>query len=80
LAPAGRRIRDTALDADTGARKWLFQFTLHDAADWDATQVPVLVDAPWNGTPRKLLYLPIATGSSTCWIVRTAESSSGNRS
>jgi alcohol dehydrogenase (cytochrome c) len=45
-----------ALDADTGAMKWYFQFTPHDAADWDAVQVPVLVNADWNGSPRKLLY------------------------
>jgi alcohol dehydrogenase (cytochrome c) len=44
-----------ALDADTGRLKWYFQFTPHDAADWDSVQVPVLVDANWNGSPRKLL-------------------------
>jgi alcohol dehydrogenase (cytochrome c) len=44
-----------ALDADTGARKWHFQFTPNDAYDWDAIQVPVLVDAVWQGQPRKLL-------------------------
>jgi alcohol dehydrogenase (cytochrome c) len=45
-----------ALDADTGRLKWYFQFTPHDGADWDAVQIPVLVDADWNGRPRKLLY------------------------
>jgi alcohol dehydrogenase (cytochrome c) len=45
-----------ALDPDTGAMKWYFQFTPHDGADWDAVQVPVLVNADWNGSPRKLLY------------------------
>jgi alcohol dehydrogenase (cytochrome c) len=44
-----------ALDADTGALKWFFQFTPHDGSDWDATQVPVLVDMNWNGTPRKAM-------------------------
>jgi alcohol dehydrogenase (cytochrome c) len=44
-----------ALDADTGKMKWYFQFTPHDAADWDAVQIPVLVNENWNGTPRKLL-------------------------
>jgi alcohol dehydrogenase (cytochrome c) len=44
-----------ALDADTGRLKWYFQFTPHDLYDYDATQVPVLIDANWNGTPRKLL-------------------------
>jgi alcohol dehydrogenase (cytochrome c) len=45
-----------ALDADTGAMKWYFQFTPNDGADWDAVQVPVLVNATWNGSPRKLLF------------------------
>ena len=44
-----------ALDPDTGALKWYFQFTPQDGADWDAVQVPVLVDTEWNGAPRKLL-------------------------
>jgi alcohol dehydrogenase (cytochrome c) len=44
-----------ALDADTGALKWHFQFTPNDAYDWDAIQVPVLVDAMWRGAPAKLL-------------------------
>jgi alcohol dehydrogenase (cytochrome c) len=44
-----------ALDADTGKLKWYFQFTPHDEFDYDATQIPVLVDAQWNGRPRKLL-------------------------
>ena len=34
-----------ALDADTGKLKWYFQFTKHDEHDWDATQVPVMLDA-----------------------------------
>jgi alcohol dehydrogenase (cytochrome c) len=33
-----------ALDPDTGKLKWYFQFTKHDEHDWDATQVPVIVD------------------------------------
>jgi alcohol dehydrogenase (cytochrome c) len=44
-----------ALDADTGALKWHFQFTPNDAYDWDAIQVPVLVDTTWRGAPAKLL-------------------------
>ncbi|MBS0393167.1 MAG: PQQ-dependent dehydrogenase, methanol/ethanol family [Proteobacteria bacterium] len=44
-----------ALDPDTGKLKWYFQFTPHDLYDYDATQVPVLVDAVWEGRPRKLL-------------------------
>jgi len=34
-----------ALDADSGKLNWYFQFTKHDEHDWDATQVPVMVDA-----------------------------------
>jgi alcohol dehydrogenase (cytochrome c) len=44
-----------ALDPDTGKLKWHFQFTPHDLFDYDATQVPVLVDAPYRGKTRKLL-------------------------
>lgn len=51
-----------ALDADTGALRWHFQFTPHDRYDWDSTQVPVLVDAPWQGAPAKLLMLANRNG------------------
>lgn len=44
-----------ALDARTGKLKWYFQYTPHDVWDWDAAQPPVLVDADWQGQPRKLL-------------------------
>jgi alcohol dehydrogenase (cytochrome c) len=44
-----------ALDADTGALKWHFQFTPNDGYDYDSVQVPVLVDMPWQGAPRKLM-------------------------
>jgi alcohol dehydrogenase (cytochrome c) len=44
-----------ALDADTGKLKWHYQFTPGDEYDWDATQVPVLVDMDWQGRPRKLM-------------------------
>ncbi len=44
-----------ALDAKTGKFKWHFQFTPYDTHDWDATQPLVLVDANWQGKPRKLL-------------------------
>jgi len=36
--------------------KWYFQFVPHDVHDWDAVQVPVLVDDEWEGRPRKLVY------------------------
>jgi alcohol dehydrogenase (cytochrome c) len=44
-----------ALDADTGKLKWHYQFTPGDEYDWDATQVPVLVNMDWNGHPRKVM-------------------------
>jgi len=44
-----------ALEPKTGRRKWHFQFTPHDVHDYDAQQPIVLVDATWQGKPRKLL-------------------------
>jgi alcohol dehydrogenase (cytochrome c) len=44
-----------ALDPKTGRLKWHYQYTPHDVWDWDAQQPPVLVDADWEGKPRKLL-------------------------
>ncbi|MEO8662655.1 MAG: PQQ-dependent dehydrogenase, methanol/ethanol family [Bryobacteraceae bacterium] len=44
-----------ALDADSGQRRWHFQFTPHDTHDWDANHVPVLFDAEYAGKPRRLI-------------------------
>jgi alcohol dehydrogenase (cytochrome c) len=44
-----------AIDPDDGKLRWHFQFTPHDLHDWDSNQVPVLIDAPWGGRPRKLV-------------------------
>jgi alcohol dehydrogenase (cytochrome c) len=44
-----------ALDAKTGKLKWYYQGTPHDLWDWDATETPVVVNANWQGRPRKLL-------------------------
>jgi alcohol dehydrogenase (cytochrome c) len=44
-----------ALNPDTGKMAWGFQATPHDTHDWDAAEVPVLVDAMFGGAPRKLL-------------------------
>jgi alcohol dehydrogenase (cytochrome c) len=44
-----------ALDRGTGKLRWYYQFTPHDLWDWDATQTSVLVDAEWQGRPRKLM-------------------------
>jgi alcohol dehydrogenase (cytochrome c) len=51
-----------ALDAETGKLRWHFQFTPNDPYDWDSTQVPVLVDASWQGQPSKLLMLANRNG------------------
>ena len=44
-----------ALDAKTGKLKWHYQSTPHDLWDWDATETPVVINANWEGSPRKLL-------------------------
>ena len=46
-----------ALDAETGKLKWYFQFTPHDTHDWDATEIPVLLDATVRGKPRKIVAM-----------------------
>ena len=46
-----------ALEAKTGRLRWHFQFTPHDTHDWDANQIPVLLDAELEGKPRKLVLL-----------------------
>ena len=47
-----------ALNADTGELEWYFQFTPNDAYDFDAVQVPVLIDAPdgAGGTLKLMLW------------------------
>ena len=44
-----------ALDPRTGKLRWYFQFTPHDVHDYDAMAPPSLIDAMWNGKPRKLM-------------------------
>ncbi len=44
-----------ALDGGTGEMKWFYLFTPHDTHDWDATQVPVLIDGTFRGQPRKMV-------------------------
>jgi alcohol dehydrogenase (cytochrome c) len=44
-----------AINPDSGTLAWGFQASPHDTHDWDAAEVPVLVDAAFNGAPRKLL-------------------------
>ena len=51
-----------ALDPDTGAKKWHFQYTPHDMNDWDSTQTPILVDGTAQGQPRKMVVLANRNG------------------
>ena len=51
-----------ALDADTGALKWHYQFTPHDEFDFDATQIPVLADIMWEGRSRAVLMMANRNG------------------
>lgn len=44
-----------ALSASSGERVWHFQFTPHDEHDWDANQIPVLVDLEFSGDTRRLM-------------------------
>jgi alcohol dehydrogenase (cytochrome c) len=51
-----------ALDPDTGALKWHYQFTPHDEFDYDSTQIPVLADIDWQGKPRKAMLFANRNG------------------
>jgi len=44
-----------ALNPDTGKLAWAFQASPHDTHDWDAIEIPVLVDGNFQGRPRKML-------------------------
>ena len=44
-----------ALNVETGQLRWYFQFTPHDTHDWDANQIPVLIDAEIGGRSRALV-------------------------
>ena len=44
-----------AINPDTGKLVWGFQASPHDTHDWDAAEVPVLVDGTFGGSPRKML-------------------------
>ena len=44
-----------ALNPDTGKLVWGFQATPHDTHDWDAVEVPVLVDGTFQGSAKKML-------------------------
>jgi alcohol dehydrogenase (cytochrome c) len=51
-----------AVDADTGALQWHYQFTPHDTHDWDSNHVPVLADVTIGGAPRKVVMVANRNG------------------
>ena len=51
-----------AVNVDTGKMAWYYQTSPHDTHDWDSTQTPVLVDAPFNGKTRKLVITATRNG------------------
>jgi alcohol dehydrogenase (cytochrome c) len=44
-----------ALNLDTGKLAWHYQFNPHNEFDWDATQVPVLAEVPYQGRTVKAM-------------------------
>ena len=44
-----------ALNPDTGKLAWGFSASPHDTHDWDAVEIPVLVDGMFHGEPKKML-------------------------
>jgi alcohol dehydrogenase (cytochrome c) len=44
-----------ALNPDTGKLKWYYQANPNNETDWDAVEVPLLVDMNWQGQPRKVI-------------------------
>ncbi len=51
-----------AVDADTGELRWHFQYTPHDVHDWDANQIPVLLDTTIDEQSRKLVAMANRNG------------------
>jgi len=51
-----------AIHPETGKLEWGFQTTPHDTHDWDASEVPVLVDATIDGAPRKIILQAARNG------------------
>jgi alcohol dehydrogenase (cytochrome c) len=51
-----------AIDADTGKRRWHYQFTPHDLHDWDANHVPVLGEVTIGGRQRKVVMMANRNG------------------
>jgi len=46
-----------AIEADSGALRWHYQFTPHDTHDWDANHVPVLAELTIDGRARQVVMV-----------------------
>ena len=51
-----------AVNVDTGKMAWYYSTSPHDTHDYDSAQTPVLVDAEFNGKPRKLVLTAARNG------------------
>jgi alcohol dehydrogenase (cytochrome c) len=51
-----------AVNVDTGKMAWYYQTSPHDTHDFDSAQTPILVDAMFNGKPRKLVLTAARNG------------------
>ena len=69
-----------AFDPDTGELEWGFQVSPHDTHDWDAAEVPVLVDAKMDGATASCCSRPRATATTWCSTARRARTCSRRRS
>ena len=56
-----------ALNPKTGKLKWHYQTTPHDLWDWDTTETPLVINANWQGKPRKLLVQGNRNGFFYVW-------------
>jgi alcohol dehydrogenase (cytochrome c) len=54
--------------SETGKMEWGFQTTPHDTHDWDASEVPVLVEGMFDGVQRKMILQAARNGYSSCSI------------
>lgn len=51
-----------ALDADTGERKWHFQFVPNDDWDYDCNTTPILTEIEWQGERTPVLLAAVKSG------------------
>ena len=63
-----------ALNPDTGRLVWGWQVSPHDTHDWDAAEVPVLVDGLFRGTQRKMVMQASRNGYFVLLDRQTGES------